>query len=72
LPVSGTFNDVGTNTLNLSATLPNKSTVQVWNGSSFSVYTKTSSGFAGSPAYSVGQGFFVKSASATNWVQTLQ
>jgi hypothetical protein len=72
LPVSGNFNDVGTNAFNLNATLPNKSTIQIWNGSGFSPLTKTSSGFSGNPAYSVGQGFFVKSASAVSWVQTLQ
>jgi hypothetical protein len=75
LPVGGTFNDVGTNSLNLSATLPNKSTVQIWNGAgnSFTPYSKTASGFTPSnPPYTVGQGFFVKSASAVNWNQTLQ
>ncbi len=30
LPVGGALNDVGTNTLNLVAVLPNKSQVQVW------------------------------------------
>jgi hypothetical protein len=72
LPVSGTFNDVGTNSFNLNATLPNKSSIQVWNGSGFTLIGKTSSGFAGSPAYTAGQGFFVKSTAAVNWVQTLQ
>lgn len=72
LPVSGTFNDVGTNTLNLIATLPNKSQVQLWNGSGFTGYTKGGSGFSPNPSFSVGQGFFIKSASATNWIQTLQ
>jgi hypothetical protein len=72
LPVSGTFNDVGTNTLNLIATLPNKSQVQLWNGSGFTGYTKGASGFSPNPSFSVGQGFFIKSASATNWIQTLQ
>jgi hypothetical protein len=72
LPVSGNFNDAGTNTLNLVATLPNKSTIQLWNGSGFTAISKTSAGFAGNPAYTPGQGFFIKSASATNWVQTLQ
>jgi len=73
LPVSGTFNDVGTNALNLAATLPNKSTVQLWNGSGFTLYTKTSSGFTPSnPAYTPGTGFFVKAGSAASWVQTLQ
>jgi len=72
LPVGGTFGDVGTNTFNLTATLPNKSTVQIWNGSGYTIYTKTSTGFTPSvPAYTVGQGFFVKSASPTNWTQTL-
>jgi hypothetical protein len=72
LPVGGTFADVGTNTFNLVATLPNKSTIQVWNGSGFSVFTKTSTGFTPStPSLTVAQGFFVKSATATNWTQTL-
>jgi len=75
LPVGGTFNDVGTNALNLAATLPNKSSIQIWNGAgnSFTSYSKSSSGFTPSnPAYTVGQGFFVKSASAVSWNQTLQ
>jgi hypothetical protein len=72
LPVSGTFNDVGTNAFNLIASLPNKSSIQIWNGSSFTPYTKGASGFSPNPSISVGQGFFVKSATATNWVQTLQ
>jgi hypothetical protein len=72
LPVAGTFNDVGTNAFNLIATLPNKSQIQVWNGSGFTLYPKTSAGFSPNPTLSVAQGFFVKSVSATNWVQTLQ
>jgi hypothetical protein len=72
LPVGGHFNDAGTNAFNLTATLPNKSTVQLWNGSGFTSYTKTASGFAANPAYTPAQGFFVNSVSAANWVQTLQ
>jgi hypothetical protein len=72
LPVGGTFNDVGTNTINLIATLPNKSQIQIWNGSGFTALTKAAAGFSPNPALSVAQGFFVKSVSATNWVQTLQ
>lgn len=71
IPVGGTFNDVGTNTINLVSTLPNKSQVQIWNGSSYSSYTKGAGGFSPNPGYNVGQGFFLKSASATNWIQTL-
>jgi hypothetical protein len=72
LPVSGNFNDVGTNYFNLIATLPNKSSVQIWNGTGFTPYTKGATGLPGNPPYTVGQGFFVKSISATNWIQTLQ
>jgi len=72
LPVGGTFNDVGTNAFNLNATLPVKSSIQIWKGSGFTQIAKTTAGFAGNPPLSVAQGFFIKSASATNWVQTLQ
>jgi hypothetical protein len=72
LPVAGNFNDVGTNTVNLNATLPVKSSIQTWNGTGFTLVAKTSTGFAGNPPLAVAQGFFIKSASATNWVQTLQ
>jgi hypothetical protein len=72
LPVGGTFNDVGTNTINLIATLPNKSTIQTWNGTTFVGSTKGAAGFSPNPSLSVAQGFFIKSTSATNWVQTLQ
>jgi hypothetical protein len=71
IPLGGTFNDVGTNAFNLIATLPNKSVVNIWNGSGYTPYTKGASGFSPNPTLNVGQGFFVKSTSATNWVQTL-
>ena len=64
-----TFNDVGTNTINLIAGLPNKSSVQIWNGSSFINYSKGSAGFSPNPPLSVAQGFFIKSATAADWVQ---
>jgi hypothetical protein len=72
LPVSGNFNDVGTNAFNLIATLPNKSSIQLWNGTGFTPYAKGATGFTGNPTLAVAEGFFIKSASATNWVQTLQ
>jgi hypothetical protein len=72
LPVAGNFNDVGTNTLNLISTLPKASALEIWNGTGFTVLAKTSAGFTGNPPLSVAQGFFLKSASATNWTQTLQ
>jgi hypothetical protein len=72
LPVGGTFNDVGTNAFNLIATLPNKSVIQTWNGTGFVPFSKTATGFSPNPPLSVAQGFFVKAATSTNWVQTLQ
>jgi len=71
LPISGNFNDAGTNTLNLFATLPNHSAIQTWNGSGFVSITKTSSGFAGNPVYTVAEGFFVKASTNSAWTQNL-
>jgi hypothetical protein len=77
LPVSGFVDDTGTNTLNLGA-LPAKSTMQLWNGAGFTLFTKSGSIWTnttlltGNPAYTVGQGVFISSSSATNWTQTLQ
>ncbi|MEJ0089551.1 MAG: hypothetical protein WDM80_07380 [Limisphaerales bacterium] len=72
LAVGGTLNDVGTNALNLIATLPNKSSIQLWDvaSQSFVLSSKGSSGFTPNLPYVVGQGFFLKSNSATNWVQS--
>jgi hypothetical protein len=73
LPVSGTFADTGTNTLNIIGALPPRAGVQLWSGTSFTPYTKTTSGFTPStPAYTVGEGFFVKGTASGTWVQTLQ
>jgi hypothetical protein len=72
LPVGGTFNDVGTNTVNLIANLPNKSQIQLWSGTAFTGFTKGASGFSGTPPLTVGEGFFIKSQGASSWVQTLQ
>jgi hypothetical protein len=57
--------------LNLGPTLPNKSTIQVWNGSGFIGSTKSGGVWSPNLTLSVGQGFFIVSKSATNWVQTL-
>ena len=61
----------GTN-INLSV-LPNKSLIQIWNGSSYTLSTKggTPSVWAPDATINVGQGFFVQAKSATSWVQTL-
>lgn len=74
IPVGGALNDTGAGTLNLAATLPNKSTVQVWDNSgagAFVASTKGASGFNPNTAVAVGQGFFIKSSAPTNWVQSL-
>lgn len=73
VPVAGTLADSGVNTLNLGNTLPNKSTIQVWNGTGF-VGTSKAGGIWGNPGLQIGvaQGFFVNLPSPTNWVQTLQ
>src|SRR5207237_1416336 len=77
LPVTGTLNDVGVNTLNLNATVPNKSQVQTYNGDpaagavGFTLLTKTSGAFPAA-TISVGQAFFLQSKAATNWTQVLQ
>lgn len=73
-PVSGALNDVGTGTLNLNATIPNKSTVQTWDNSgagAFVLATKAGGAFSPNSPIAVGQGFFVRAFSATNWDQSL-
>ena len=67
IPFSGTLNDTN---FGLAA-LPNKSSIQVWNGNGFTPSTKISTGWSPDLPIIPGQGFFVVSATATNWVQTL-
>jgi hypothetical protein len=67
IPFSGTLNDTN---IGLTA-LPVKSQVQVWNGNGFTPSTKISTGWSPDLPVIAGQGFFVTSATATNWVQTL-
>jgi hypothetical protein len=66
IPFAGDLNDT-----NLNLNLPNKSTISVWNGNGFDNATKQSTGWNPALPISVGQGFFVNSASAFDWVQTL-
>ena len=67
IPFNGTLNDPN---LGLTA-LPNKSSVQVWNGNGFTPSNKGAGGWSPDLPIIPGQGFFVTSATATNWVQTL-
>ncbi len=68
---SANFNDTN-NTLNLSV-LPAKSTAQIWNGSGFTLLTKSGAGptWPAGNTNTVAGGFFIKSPSTFNWVQTL-
>ncbi len=76
IPFAGALNDSGTNTLNLGSVLPNQSQVLKWNLSAQQYITGTKSALLGgwntNLSFSVGEGFFIKSASAVNWSQTLQ
>jgi hypothetical protein len=73
IPYADDLNDTN-NFLGLGgAAIPNKSSIQVWNQGSqtFSVSTKGSTGWNNDFTINPGQGFFLKSPSAANWVQTL-
>jgi hypothetical protein len=73
LPIAGNLNDAaGPNALNVGAALPNKSTVNIWNGTGFSASVKGSSGWGQNFSIGVGQGFFVVPKTATTWTQYLQ
>jgi len=75
IPYSGNLTDAyNTASFNLGASLPNKSQVQVWDAASQS-FVGTSKGggtWGASIPFVPGQGVFIKSASATNWVESLQ
>jgi hypothetical protein len=68
IPYSGDLNDTN---LNLGPTLANKSSIQVWNGNGFDAANKAGGIWTPNPTLSVGEGFFINSKTATNWVQTL-
>jgi hypothetical protein len=76
VPYSGTLtnaSDNGTNSLNLGATLPKNSQIQTYNNgfSIAAVKNPVNGNWNANPTISVGQGFFIKAGSATNWQQTL-
>jgi hypothetical protein len=68
IPYTGDLTDTN---LNLGPSLPNKSQVQVWNGTGFTVSSKGAGVWNTPLTLSAGEGFFVKSASAANWTQVL-
>src|SRR5664280_2607847 len=54
IPFSGNANDAGANSLNLAA-IPNKSSMQIFNGTSFITIGKAGGSWTGNPAIAVGQ-----------------
>jgi hypothetical protein len=75
IPYSGNLTDAyNTASFNLGASLPNKSSVQVWdaNAQTFVGTTKAGGTWGANITFVPGQGAFIKSASATNWVESLQ
>lgn len=74
VPIGGTLNDSGPNTLNLGGVLANKSQVIVYDSvGGYFTSTKGSGVWGSNLQLSVGQGFFIKAQTAgSNWVQILQ
>jgi hypothetical protein len=65
-PFAGDYNDPSLN-LNLA----NKSVLQKWTGTVWDSKTKSSGSWPANSGLEVGEGFFLKSAGAFDWVQTL-
>jgi hypothetical protein len=74
-PIGGDINGAGPGTLNLSAALPNKASVTVYDNTTppgtYTTLTKAGGAFPATPI-AVGQGFYVRALTAgSNWVQIL-
>jgi hypothetical protein len=77
VPYSGALSDAySVTSLNLGATLPNKSSIQVWDPASqtFVLSGKALGNWSSNIVINPGQGAFIKNggATATNWVESLQ
>jgi hypothetical protein len=68
IPFTGDLNDTN---LNLGPTLPNKSTIEVWNGNGFTTANKAGGVWTPNLTITNGEGFFIIAKTTTNWVQTL-
>ena len=72
IPYAGNLNDAyNTESLNLGATLPNKSSVLQWTGGGYAGANKALGTWTPNLSLGVAEGFFVTPFSATNWVQSL-
>jgi hypothetical protein len=72
LPIAGALTDAGPNTLNLGGSLPNKSVINQFNGTGFTVSTKGHGTWSTPLTIPVAGGFFATPFSATTWSQGLQ
>jgi hypothetical protein len=72
IPMDGTLNDTGPNTINLGGSLPNKSVVNTWNGTAYVPSLKTSGTWSANLTIPIANGFFVTPKTATTWTQGLQ
>lgn len=71
LPIGGNLTDTN---LNLGPTLANKSSIQIWDNSGpggFVAANKSFGVWSTNLTLNVGQGFFIQSATTTNWIQSL-
>ena len=70
IPYTGDLLDTN---VNLGPTLANKSQIQIWNGTGFSGSSKRAGVWVWTSNFLLtsGQGYFVKSFTAVNWVETL-
>jgi len=68
IPYAGDLND--TTNVNLGSSLANKSQIQVFNGVGFTLASKGGGVWTTNLTISPAEGFFVKSQTATNWIQT--
>jgi hypothetical protein len=66
IPYAGDLNNT-----NINLNLPAKSTASLWNGTAYQVSTKGAAGWSPALPLAVGQGFFLNSKAAYDWVQTL-
>ena len=75
IPYSGTLSDTASSSLNIGATLPNKSTLYTWDSTAqkFIQINKQANPTTYSTNVTIGvaEGFFVIPKSATNWVQSV-
>jgi hypothetical protein len=67
VPYAGNLTDTN---LAIGPLLANKSAIQVWNGTGFTLSSKGGGVWTTNLNIGVAQGFFVKSQTATNWIQT--